>query len=172
MVGSAASTGRPIAGGSPLSRVWRTASIQLSIVDRETMKMRPITTARLNSFSPAWSSDKKWLYFVSERNLHTLVTSPWGPRQPEPYYTETRNFYAMPLDSTARFPFLTTDSWLTDSLFTPGAATASPQTRDIALLRLGTDPKEAIRAPAEKRQPRRSANRGWMVVLAGLRTCR
>ena len=83
---------------------------QLSIVDRETMKMQPITTTRLNSFNPAWSSDKKWLYFVSERNLHTLVNSPWGPRQPEPYYTETRNFYAMPLDSAARFPFLTTDS--------------------------------------------------------------
>jgi tricorn protease len=96
---------------------------QLSIVDRETMKMQPITTDRLNSFNPAWSSDGKWLYFVSERNLHTLVTSPWGPRQPEPYYTETRNFYAMPLDSTARFPFLTTDTWLSDSVFTPEAAT-------------------------------------------------
>jgi tricorn protease len=101
---------------------------QMMIVDRETMKMQPITTARLNSFSPAWSSDGKWLYFVSERNLHTLVTSPWGPRQPEPFYTETRKFYAMPLDSTARFPFLTTDSWLTDSSFTPGTATRKPAT--------------------------------------------
>jgi tricorn protease len=92
---------------------------QMSIVDRETMKMQPITTSRLNSGGAAWSSDGKWLYFVSERNLHTLVNSPWGPRQPEPYYTDTRNFYAMPLDSAARFPFLTTDSWLTDSLFNP-----------------------------------------------------
>ncbi len=96
--------------------------IRLFIVDRETMKMQPISTDRLNSFSPAWSSDGKWLYFVSERNLHTLVNSPWGSRQPEPFYTETRKFYAIPLDSTARFPFLTTDSWLTDSLFTPEAA--------------------------------------------------
>ncbi|HXD77158.1 MAG TPA: S41 family peptidase [Puia sp.] len=94
---------------------------QLSVVDRETMKMQPVTTSRLNSSSPAWSSDGKWLYFISERNLHTLVTSPWGPRQPEPFYTNTRNFYAMPLDTNARFPFLTTDSWLTDSLFTPVA---------------------------------------------------
>jgi tricorn protease len=109
--------------------------IQLSAVDRETMKMQPITTNRLNSFTPAWSSDKKWLYFVSERNLHTLVTSPWGSRQPEPFYTETCKFYAMPLDSTARFPFLTTDSWLTDSLFTPGirkdsAKSKAPTTYD------------------------------------------
>jgi tricorn protease len=92
---------------------------QISIVDRETMKMQPITTSRLNSNSPAWSPDRKWLYFVSERNLHTTVTSPWGPRQPEPFYTDTRNFYAMALDTTARFPFLTTDSWLADSLFNP-----------------------------------------------------
>ena len=92
---------------------------QISIVDRETMKIQPITTNRLNSFSPAWSSDGKWLYFVSERNLHTLVQSPWGSRQPEPYYTETRKFYGMALDTNARFPFLTTDSWLTDSTFTP-----------------------------------------------------
>src|SRR5580658_6092493 len=102
--------------------------IRLFIVDRETMKMQPITTARLNSFNPAWSSDGKWLYFVSERNLHTLVSSPWGSRQPEPYYTETRNFFAMPLDSTARFPFLTTDSWLTDSLFTPQTSHKSSPT--------------------------------------------
>ena len=92
---------------------------QISIVDRETMKMQPITTSRLNSSGGAWSSDGKWLYFVSERNLHSLVSGPWGPRQPEPYYTDTRNFYAMALDSSARFPFLTTDSWLTDSVFTP-----------------------------------------------------
>ncbi|HTR28571.1 MAG TPA: S41 family peptidase [Puia sp.] len=93
---------------------------QISIVDRATMKMQPVTTSRLNSFSPAWSSDGKWLYFVSERNLHTLVTSPWGSRQPEPFYMETRKFYAMPLDTEARFPFVTTDSWLNDSTFTPG----------------------------------------------------
>ena len=92
---------------------------QITIVDRETMKMQPITTSRLNSEGAAWSSDGKWLYFVSERNLKTLVSGPWGPRQPEPYYTDTRNFYAMALDSSARFPFLTTDSWLTDSLFNP-----------------------------------------------------
>ncbi|HXB93668.1 MAG TPA: S41 family peptidase, partial [Puia sp.] len=98
---------------------------QLSVVDRETMQMQPVTTSRLNSLNAAWTSDGRWLYFVSERNLHTLVGSPWGPRQPEPYYTNTRNFYAMALDSGARFPFLTTDTWLADSLFNPGAGGGS-----------------------------------------------
>ena len=106
---------------------------RINVVDRETMKMQPITTSRLNSGGPSWSGDGKWLYFVSERNLHTLVGSPWGPRQPEPYYTNTRNFYAMAVDSSARFPFLPTDSWLSDSVFTPaehGPHAAMPKNYD------------------------------------------
>src|SRR5579859_5007196 len=92
---------------------------QICLVDTRGMKMMPVTTTRLNSDNPAWSADNNWLFFVSERNLHSLVRSPWGARQPEPFYTETHNFYAMPLDPTVRFPFLSTDTWLTDSLFNP-----------------------------------------------------
>jgi tricorn protease len=92
---------------------------QLCVVDTRSMKMAPISTSRLNSFGPAWSTDSNWLFFISERNLHTRVSSPWGSRQPEPYYTETNNFYAMALEPAARFPFLSTDTWLTDSLFNP-----------------------------------------------------
>ncbi|HEY4336348.1 MAG TPA: S41 family peptidase, partial [Puia sp.] len=92
---------------------------QICIVDTRGMKMSPVTTTRLNSGDPAWSADSNWLFFISDRNLHTRVGAPWGSRQPEPYYTETDNFYAMPLDSAARFPFLSTDTWLTDSAFNP-----------------------------------------------------
>ncbi|HVU95365.1 MAG TPA: S41 family peptidase [Puia sp.] len=95
---------------------------QICIVDTRGMKMTPVTTTRLNSGDPAWSADSNWLYFVSDRNLHTRVQSPWGPRQPEPFYTETDNFYAMPLEPSLRFPFLSTDTWLTDSAFNPAAA--------------------------------------------------
>jgi tricorn protease len=97
---------------------------QLCVVDVSTMKMAPVTTDRLNSFDPSWC-DSSWLFFLSERSLHTRVGSPWGSRQPEPYYTETRKIYAMPLDTGARFPFLATDSWMTDSLYNPGAKTVS-----------------------------------------------
>ena len=61
------------------------------------------------------------MFFVSERSLRSTVRSPWGARQPEPYYTNTRKFYAMPLDSSARFPFQPTDSWLMDTVYNPGA---------------------------------------------------
>ncbi len=93
-------------------------NIQISMVDTRTMKMKAVTTSRLNSFSPAWSADNNWLFFASERTLRSKTRSPWGPRQPEPYFTEASGIYAMPLDTGAKFPFLQTDSWLTDSVFT------------------------------------------------------
>ncbi len=112
-------------GWSPNSRFLNFArgienqNNQICVVDVKDMKIVPVTTTRLNSSNGSWTADNGWLYFVSERNLHTKVNSPWGPRQPEPYYTETQNIYALPLDSGAKFPFLQTDSWLSDSVFTP-----------------------------------------------------
>ncbi len=92
---------------------------QICVVDTHDMKMLPLTTERLNSYNPSWSADSNWLFFVSERQLASQTRSPWGSRQPEPYYTNVRNIYAMPLDTGAKFPFLQTDSWLTDSTFNP-----------------------------------------------------
>lgn len=112
-------------GWSPNSRFMNftqgldNLSSQICVVDMQSPKVVPITSARLNSYSPAWSTDSSWLYFISERNFHTKIQSPWGPRQPEPYYTETQNIYAIPLDSSAKFAYLQTDSWLTDTIFTP-----------------------------------------------------
>jgi len=94
---------------------------QIVLLEVPAMTMTPISTTRLNSFSPAWSSDSNWLFFLSERSLSSSVRAPGGARQPEPYYTNTRKFYAMPLDSTARFPFQATDSWLMDTVYNPGA---------------------------------------------------
>ncbi|OOQ59697.1 S41 family peptidase [Mucilaginibacter pedocola] len=101
-----------------ISQNLENLNAQISVIDTRSMKMTAVTTTRLSSYNPAWTADGKWLYFLSERNLHSIVTSPWGPRQPEPYYTNTVNIYAMALDTAAKFPFLQTDSWLTDSVFT------------------------------------------------------
>ncbi|HEY4111141.1 S41 family peptidase, partial [Puia sp.] len=46
---------------------------QICIVDTRGMKMSPVTTTRLNSGDPAWSADSNWLFFISDRNLHTRV---------------------------------------------------------------------------------------------------
>jgi len=64
-----------------------------------------VTTDRLESYRPRFSGDGKWLYFISERTFNTTVRSPWGSRQPEPYYNKTDKIYAVALDSAALFPF-------------------------------------------------------------------
>jgi tricorn protease len=46
----------------------------------------PLTSDRVNSFSSAWDPGGEFIYFLSDRNLRSLVGSPWGSRQPEPYF--------------------------------------------------------------------------------------
>ncbi|MDB6068904.1 MAG: protease [Verrucomicrobiales bacterium] len=67
------------------------------------------TSGRVNSFSPAWSTDGKWLYFCSEREMRSLVSSPWGDRQPEPFFTETTKLYGLALRKDLRSPFMPPD---------------------------------------------------------------
>ncbi|HEY1110258.1 MAG TPA: S41 family peptidase, partial [Opitutaceae bacterium] len=73
-------------------------------------KSTPVTSARTESFSPAWSLDGKWLYVLSERSLNSLVGSPWGLRQPEPMFDRPVKLYALALDKkTRRSPFQPAD---------------------------------------------------------------
>jgi tricorn protease len=65
----------------------------------------PVTTDRYASYSPAWSRDGTWLYLLSDRHFVSSVGSPWGARQPEPYFTRTTKVYALALEPGARFPF-------------------------------------------------------------------
>lgn len=64
-----------------------------------------VTSDRVESYSPAWSPDGKWLYFLSDRELRSLVSSPWGVRQPEPFFTETTKIYALALTNGLRWTF-------------------------------------------------------------------
>jgi tricorn protease len=68
-----------------------------------------VTTDRFDSGSAAWSPDGEWLYFLSDRNLQTLVRSPWGPGQPEPFLAAPTEIYAVALKKDARFPFAPPD---------------------------------------------------------------
>jgi tricorn protease len=77
-----------------------------SIADGRTI---PLTTPRADSFSPAWSADGKWLYFLSNRTFRSLIGSPWGARQPEPYFDKQTKIYAVALTKGQRSPFLPED---------------------------------------------------------------
>jgi tricorn protease len=71
----------------------------------ETGSLTPLTTDRYNSGSAAWSPDGKWLYFLSDRSLKSVVRSPWGTRQPDPYFDRSVKIYEMALRKGLRSPF-------------------------------------------------------------------
>lgn len=98
-----------------VSHALENQASQVSAVDLATGKMTPITSDRLDSYTSTWSLNDRWLYFLSDRKLNTKVFSPWGSRQPEPYYSETTNIYAIQLDTSDKFPFLPKDAWDVDT---------------------------------------------------------
>jgi tricorn protease len=78
---------------------------RISIYHPKDGRTTVLTSDRVNSSNPAWSTDGKWLYFLSERRLESAVPSPWGPREPEPFFYETMKLYQVSLLKDARSPF-------------------------------------------------------------------
>ncbi len=68
-----------------------------------------LTTDRANSFNPCWSPDGEFIYFLSDRSFTSLVGSPWGPRQPEPYLDASEKVYHIALKRGTRSPFRESD---------------------------------------------------------------
>ncbi len=78
---------------------------QIVLLEAETGRTAELTNDRVDSYNPAWSPDGKWLYFLSDRYFRSAVSSPWGPRQPEPYFDKTTKIYAVGLTGKDMFPF-------------------------------------------------------------------
>lgn len=68
-----------------------------------------LTSERYHAHEAAFSPDGKWLYFLSDRHLQSAVSSPWGPRNPEPFFDHQTKIYALALNTGARWPFLPKD---------------------------------------------------------------
>ncbi|MBI4662233.1 MAG: PD40 domain-containing protein, partial [Verrucomicrobia bacterium] len=68
-----------------------------------------VTSDRVESFNPTWSPDGKWLYFLSNREIRSLAPSPWGPRQPDPFFADTTKIYQVALTKGLRSPFAPKD---------------------------------------------------------------
>ena len=64
-----------------------------------------LTTDRANSINPKWGHDGKFIYFLSDRSFTSLVGSPWGTRQPEPYFDASEKVYHVALKKGTRSPF-------------------------------------------------------------------
>ncbi|MEM6673828.1 MAG: S41 family peptidase [Planctomycetota bacterium] len=78
---------------------------RLWLYELATGERHAVTSDRSNSRTPAFSPDGKWLYFLSDRALRSEVSSPWGPRQPEPYFDKTIEVYQVALQSDLRPTF-------------------------------------------------------------------
>jgi len=82
---------------------------QIWIYNTNTGQSTAITSDRVNSFSPAWDPDGQWLYFLSDRHWQTIVGSPWGLREPEPYFDAAGGVFYLSLLKDQRSPFLPND---------------------------------------------------------------
>ena len=80
-----------------------------------------VTSDRYDSYSPDFSPDGKWLYFLSDRNFVSLVGSPWGSRQPEPYFDKQTQIFHVSMKPGERSPFQPDDE-----LSGPTPATEKP----------------------------------------------
>ena len=68
-----------------------------------------LSSDRVNSFSPAWDPSGDFLYFLSDRNLNSLVGGPWGPRAPDPFFDRANEIFHVSLRSGLRSPFAPDD---------------------------------------------------------------
>lgn len=78
---------------------------QIMLYHVETRNTIDLTGDRVDSYCPTWSPCGLWLYFLSDRHFRSMVGSPWGPRQPEPFFDRTTKIYAIALQKGQRFPF-------------------------------------------------------------------
>ena len=97
------------------------------------------TTDRFDSYSPSWSADGKWLFFLSDRHLESKVASPWGLMAPEPYFDEQTQVFAVALKSGERWP------WAPDNELTPKKDVKSDKEKKAA----DAGAKEAEKKPTD-----------------------
>ncbi|PKG76286.1 peptidase S41 [Shewanella sp. GutCb] len=99
--------------------VWSADSQFMALTKAELGKARPqivlyslkkdkaqsITTDKYESFSPSFSKDGDWLYFLSNRKFVSTPSSPWGDRNLGPMFNKRTQIFAIALNSKARFAF-------------------------------------------------------------------
>ncbi len=83
-----------------------------------------LTTDRYESFSPAFSPDGQWLYFLSNRRFVATPGSPWGDRNTGPMFDKRTQVLALALQPGLRFPFQALDE------LAPAAPTSDRHNKD------------------------------------------
>ena len=104
---------------------------QIMLLNAETGKVTPLTSDRYDNIWASWSTDGKWIYFLSDRAINSVVGSPWGNRQPEPFFDKPYKIYALALQKNQISPFQPADELHPDAPaptppVTPPAPAAKP----------------------------------------------
>lgn len=88
---------------------------QVRLYDMKQGTIALATSDRFESTSPAFSPDGKWLYLLSDRNLESVVPSPWGNYAPEPYLDRKTEIFMLALrQGDVRSPFAPRDELHSD----------------------------------------------------------
>jgi tricorn protease len=128
---------------------------QIKIYSMESGRSTTLTTDRTNSWAPAWDPKGEFLYFLTDRNLQTLVGAPWGNRRPEPFFDKEVEIYQVALRAGLRSPFQPDDE-----LARPIPAPSRADTNAVATPQVRIDldglPLRIRRVPAP------SGNYGWL----------
>ena len=123
---------------------------QIKLYNANSGAIQPLTSDRYNCGTPAWSSDGKWLYFLSDRMLKTTISSPWGPREPEPHFDHTLKIYQLALSPGLRSPFLPPDELHPD---TDNDKEKKEETKSADEKKPGDQKKSADTQKADEKKP-------------------
>lgn len=132
---------------------------QIKILNAATGALHVLTSDRYNSINPAWSSDGKWFYFLSDRMLKTLINSPWGARQPDPFFDRSMKVYELALTPGLRSPFAPVDELHPDLPAKteepkPGKSTDEKEKKQSEAKKSADESKSAgDKKPAEEKKP-------------------
>ncbi|MFA7443348.1 MAG: S41 family peptidase [Lysobacteraceae bacterium] len=78
---------------------------QIVLIDSRDGSDEVLTSDRYESFAPAFSTDGRWLYFLSNRHFVATSGHPWGDRNTGPLFDHRAKVYAFALQPGQRFPF-------------------------------------------------------------------
>jgi tricorn protease len=107
---------------------------QLKLFDTTNGSVTTLTSDRVNAQAPAWDSKGDFLWFLSDRRLVSSVSSPWGSRQPEPFFDKTWEIYEIGLRPDVRSHFRPADELTPAADAAPGSgAQAAPNPVRIVL---------------------------------------
>lgn len=73
--------------------------------DIESGESAVLTSEKYSSYSPSFSADGDWLYFLSDRAFNASPGSPWGDRNMGQVFDNRSEIFAIALNKEARFPF-------------------------------------------------------------------